>query len=81
MVIDRLLPEALERIKPLAEKVVLQGERVMVVLSSQQSVDQATRCRSFGQSEARGADPAQGLRLKISLSARPRGATAVEARV
>jgi ABC-2 type transport system ATP-binding protein len=39
MVIDRLLPEALERIKPLAGKVVLQGERVMVVLSSQQSVD------------------------------------------
>ncbi|MBS0182787.1 MAG: ABC transporter ATP-binding protein [Nitrospira sp.] len=41
MVIDRLLPEALERIKPLAGKVVLQGERVMVVLSSQQAVDQA----------------------------------------
>ena len=41
MVIDRLLPEALERIKPLAGKVVLQGERVMVVLSNQQSVDQA----------------------------------------
>lgn len=41
MVIDRLLPEALERIRPLAAKVVLQGERVMVVLSSQQSVDQA----------------------------------------
>jgi ABC-2 type transport system ATP-binding protein len=40
MVIDRLLPEALERIKPLAGKVVLQGERVMVVLTSQQSVDQ-----------------------------------------
>src|ERR1044071_658937 len=28
MVIDRLLPEALDRIKPLATKVVLQGERV-----------------------------------------------------
>jgi len=41
MVIDRLLPEALERIKPLAGKVVQQGERVMVVLTSQQSVDQA----------------------------------------
>lgn len=41
MVIDRLLPEALERIKPLAGKVVLQGERVMVVLSNQQAVDQA----------------------------------------
>ena len=41
MVIDRLLPEALERIKPLAGKVVLQGERVMVMLSSQQAVDQA----------------------------------------
>jgi ABC-2 type transport system ATP-binding protein len=41
MVIDRLLPEALERIRPLAGKVVLQGERVMVVLASQQDVDQA----------------------------------------
>jgi ABC-2 type transport system ATP-binding protein len=41
MVIDRLLPEALERIRPLASKVVLQGERVMAVLTSQQSVDQA----------------------------------------
>ena len=41
MVIDRLLPEALERIRPLAGKVVLQGERVMVVLASQQHVDQA----------------------------------------
>jgi ABC-2 type transport system ATP-binding protein len=41
MVIDRLLPEALERIRPLAGKVVLQGERVMVVLTSQQAVDQA----------------------------------------
>lgn len=41
MVIDRLLPEALERIRPLVSKVVLQGERVMVVLTSQQSVDQA----------------------------------------
>ncbi|MDH5640879.1 MAG: ABC transporter ATP-binding protein [Nitrospira sp.] len=40
MVIDRLLPEALERIKPLAKKVVLQGEQVMVVLTSQQDVDQ-----------------------------------------
>lgn len=40
MVIDRLLPEALERIKPLANKVVLQGERVMVVLTSQQRVDE-----------------------------------------
>lgn len=41
MVIDRLLPEALERIKPLTGKVVFQGERVMVMLSSQQAVDQA----------------------------------------
>ena len=40
MVIDRLLPEALDRIKPMANKVVLQGERVMVVLTSQQSVDE-----------------------------------------
>lgn len=41
MVIDRLLPHALERIKPLASKVVLQGERGMVVLTRQQDVDHA----------------------------------------
>ncbi len=41
MVIDRLLPEALEQISSLASKVVLQGERVMVVLTSQQDVDLA----------------------------------------
>ncbi len=41
VVIDRLLPEALERIKPLAAKIVVQGERVMVVLTSQHDVDQA----------------------------------------
>jgi ABC-2 type transport system ATP-binding protein len=40
MVIDRLFPEALERIRDIARKVVSQGERVMVVLASQQSVDQ-----------------------------------------
>ncbi|UVT20719.1 MAG: ABC transporter ATP-binding protein [Nitrospira sp.] len=40
-VIDRLLPEALERIRPLTAKIVLQGERVMIVLTSQQDVDQA----------------------------------------
>lgn len=40
MVIDRLLPDALDRLKPLASKVVLQGERVMVVLTSQQQVDE-----------------------------------------
>lgn len=41
MVIDRLLPEALERIRPLTSKVVLQGERIMAVLTSQQDVDRA----------------------------------------
>ncbi|MGA6826802.1 ABC transporter ATP-binding protein [Nitrospira sp. NS4] len=41
MVIDRLLPERLAHMRPLAERVVQQGERVMVVLSSQQHVDEA----------------------------------------
>lgn len=41
MVIDRLLPEALERIRPLTRKIVRQGERVMAVLTSQQDVDHA----------------------------------------
>jgi len=41
MVIDRLRPEALERIRPLTSKVVLKGERVMAMLTSQQDVDHA----------------------------------------
>lgn len=41
MVIDRLLPEALERIRPLTRKIVRQGERVIAVLTSQQDVDHA----------------------------------------
>ena len=40
VVIDRLLPEALARIKPMVSKVMLQGERVMVVVTSQQSMDE-----------------------------------------
>ncbi len=41
MVVDRLSPEGLAQLRLLASKVVLQGERVMVVLASQQSVDEA----------------------------------------
>ncbi|MCS6292604.1 MAG: ABC transporter ATP-binding protein [Nitrospira sp.] len=40
MVIDRLSPEGLEHLRVLATKVVLSGERVMVVLSSQRQVDE-----------------------------------------
>lgn len=41
MVVDRLSPEGLEQVRPLASKVVLQGERVMAVLGSQRQVDEA----------------------------------------
>ncbi len=41
MVIDRLSPEGLEHLRDLATKVVLNGERVMVVLSSQRQVDES----------------------------------------
>ena len=41
MVIDRLAPEALDHVRSIAQKVVRQGERVMVVLTAQQQVDQA----------------------------------------
>ncbi len=41
MVIDRLSPEGLEHLRVLATKVVLNGERVMVVLSSQRQVDES----------------------------------------
>lgn len=41
LVIERLVPEALERIRPFAKKVVAQGEQVMVVLASQQDVNHA----------------------------------------
>ena len=41
MVVDRLSPEGLEHLRVLATKVVLNGERVMVVLSSQRQVDES----------------------------------------
>jgi ABC-2 type transport system ATP-binding protein len=41
LVIERLVPEALERIRPFAKRVVVQGEQVMVVLASQQDVNHA----------------------------------------
>lgn len=41
MVVDRLSPEGLEHLRVLATRVVLNGERVMVVLSSQRQVDES----------------------------------------
>lgn len=41
MVVDRLSPEGLEHLRVLAMKVVLNGERVMVVLSNQHQVDES----------------------------------------
>jgi ABC-2 type transport system ATP-binding protein len=41
MVVDRLSPEGLEHLRILATKVVLNGERVMVVLSNQRQVDES----------------------------------------
>lgn len=41
MVVDRLSPEGLERLRVLAARVVQNGERVMVVLSSQRQVDES----------------------------------------
>jgi len=41
MVIDRLSPEGLEHLRLLATKVVLNGERVMVVLSNQRQVEES----------------------------------------
>ena len=41
VVVDQLTPEGLEHLRPLSEKVVTQGGRVMVVLRSPQQVDGA----------------------------------------
>jgi ABC-2 type transport system ATP-binding protein len=41
MVVDRLFLEGIEQLRPLASKVVVQGERVMAVLGSQRQVDEA----------------------------------------
>jgi len=38
LVVDRLTPEGLDHIRPLADKVVMQGDRMLVVLKSQQQV-------------------------------------------
>jgi ABC-2 type transport system ATP-binding protein len=41
MVVDRLSPEGIEKLRPLAIKTVLHGERVMAILASQRQVDEA----------------------------------------
>lgn len=41
MVVDRLSPEGIEELRPLAIKTVLHGERVMAILASQRQVDEA----------------------------------------
>ncbi|MDH4083146.1 MAG: ABC transporter ATP-binding protein [Nitrospira sp.] len=41
MVVDRLSPEGIEALRPLAMKTVLHGERVMAILASQRQVDDA----------------------------------------
>lgn len=41
LVADRLTPEGLDHLRPLADKVIMQGDRVMIVLRNQQQVDSA----------------------------------------
>jgi ABC-2 type transport system ATP-binding protein len=41
MVVDRLPPEGIEELRPLAIKTVLHGERVMTIFASQRQVDEA----------------------------------------
>jgi ABC-2 type transport system ATP-binding protein len=41
MVVDRLSPEGIEELRPLAIKTVLHGERVMTIFASQRQVDEA----------------------------------------
>ena len=41
LVIDRLTPEGLSHLRPLTEKIVTQGDRMLVVLKNQQQVDGA----------------------------------------
>jgi ABC-2 type transport system ATP-binding protein len=41
LIVDRLSPAGIEQLRPLATKVVLHGERIMAVLSSQRQVDEA----------------------------------------
>jgi ABC-2 type transport system ATP-binding protein len=38
LIVDRLTPEGLDHIRPLTDKVVMQGDRMLVVLKSQQEV-------------------------------------------
>jgi len=38
LVVDGLSPEGLDHLRPLADKVVMQGDRMLVVLKSQQHV-------------------------------------------
>jgi ABC-2 type transport system ATP-binding protein len=41
LVVDRLSPQGLNHLRPLSDKVVLQGDRMLVVLKSQQQVGRA----------------------------------------
>jgi ABC-2 type transport system ATP-binding protein len=41
IVVDRLTPEGIEELRPLAIKTVLHGDRVMAILASQRQVDEA----------------------------------------
>ena len=41
LVVDRLTPAGLDHLRPLADKVVMQGDRMLVVLKSQQQVEGA----------------------------------------
>ena len=41
LVVDRLTPEGLDHLRPLTDKVVMQGDRMLVVLKSQQQVEGA----------------------------------------
>jgi len=60
LVVDRLTPEGLDHLRPLTDKVVLQGDRMLVVLKSQQQVGGALEIIRSGKASLVSLNPQKG---------------------
>ena len=60
LVVDRLTPEGLDHLRPLTDKVVLQGDRMLVVLKSQQQVEGALEIIRSGKASLVSLNPQKG---------------------
>ena len=73
LVVDRLTPEGLDHLRPLTDKVVMQGDRMLVVLKSQQQVGGALEIIRSGEGEIWCRSILRRGRWKTSSSGRSNG--------